>query len=541
MLLFFGLLFQTHANPTWERGEPVPEGGRSNPFHWSEPDWSQAIARGKHHILVYPVNVTGALIPYTPVERFLADLSPNPLRALLQSLSRNFSQIESFADAMRWLGLHPYPPDAGTEQSSIPLPPGMAVGEAMGLSRIPYAGALGFSISCAACHVGQLFGRPILGLTNRFPRANAFFILGKQVTAAVPSPAFAWLTQATSKERLLYRRTRYNMWFVGSKRPEVLGLDTSLAHVALSLARRAQTPDADKIWENALRPRAERLATFPADSKPAVWWNLKFKNRWLADGSVVSGNPIVTNILWNEIGRGTNLTELKPWLTENENTLRDLVTAVFASEAPPITDFFPRTQMNIEGARRGERHYLQHCSRCHGVYRKEWERDFRTTKVIYHAQTPVIDVGTDPHRYQGMESLAQLNRLSISEKFQVQIEPQKGYVPPPLVGIWARWPYFHNNSSPSLCAVLTRGSERPHSYWAGEPIHRERDFDFACNGYPTGAQVPAEWRTSAEHFFDSERIGLSRLGHDEGIFLKNGHELLNPQEKLDLIRFLQTL
>jgi len=48
-----------------------------------------------------------------------------------------------------------------------------------------------------------------------------------------------------------------------------------------------------------------------ADSKPAVWWGLKYKNRWLSDGSVVSGNPIFTNIIWNELVTLNDLTDLK--------------------------------------------------------------------------------------------------------------------------------------------------------------------------------------------------------------------------------------
>ena len=44
------------------------------------------------------------------------------------------------------------------------------------------------------------------------------------------------------------------------------------------------------------------------------------------------------------------------------------------------------------------------------------------------------------------------NRLKIFKDNGISLEPHPGsYVPPPLVGIWARWPYMHNNSS---CSVL---------------------------------------------------------------------------------------
>ena len=36
-----------------------------------------------------------------------------------------------------------------------------------------------FTFSCAACHSSNLFGKTVLGMTNRFPKANEFFIKAK--------------------------------------------------------------------------------------------------------------------------------------------------------------------------------------------------------------------------------------------------------------------------------------------------------------------------------------------------------------------------
>jgi hypothetical protein len=147
----------------------------------------------------------------------------------------------------------------------------------------------------------------------------------------------------------------------------------------------------------------------------------------------------------------------------------------------------------------------------------------------------VVDVGTDPGRRLGMAPLERLNDLAISKKIGVVIQRQDGYVPPPLVGIWARWPYFHNNSVPSLCAVLTRHEMRPEKYSAVEADDPARDFDSECNGYP---RQPI---SKVRSVFDTSRLGMRNTGHDEGIFLKNGKELLTRENKEDLIRFLQTL
>lgn len=536
---------------TWLRGELIDADGRPNPYGLEDAEYKETLLRGRAHPLVYPVTVTGALLPYRSIKRFLDISSQNPLRAILQNLSQAFTSIESFSDAMTWLGLHRFPKNAGTTAEAFPLPPGYKVGDPMGLSKIRTSMGTGFTISCAGCHVGQLFGQPVFGLTNRFPRANQFFIRGKSMTELAPTALFQAATGSRNGEAEMYRRTRHNMRFVDSKRPEVLGLDTSLAHVALSLARRDRDQYATKNPDKPYAPDEEFLKTFPADSKPAVWWNVKYKNRFLSDGSVVSGNPIVTNILWNELGRGTDLHELENWLQDNGQILRELTTAVYSTAAPSIADFFPAEQIDLEKAKRGQALFKAHCARCHGQYEKAWDhldaKNFssaellKTTKVIYAKSTRVIDVDTDPHRYQGMKSLLALNSLKISKTNGVKIEMQKGYVPPPLVGIWARWPYFHNNSAPSLCAVLTPGEDRPETYWAGEPLKPQRDFDFECNGYPLGSRTPRSWMASREYLYDSRKPGLSNQGHDEGIFLKDGKLVFTSTDRTDLIQFLQTL
>ncbi|HWU45011.1 MAG TPA: cytochrome c, partial [Bdellovibrio sp.] len=288
----------------------------------------------------------------------------------------------------------------------------------------------------------------------------------------------------------------------------------------------------------------------PADSKPAVWWNVKYKNKWLSDGSVISGNPIFTNIIWNEVGRGADLRVLENWLSQNQKVIDELTAMVFASEAPIITDFFPAEKIDIGRAKLGEQLFKQNCARCHGLYEKAWSQpgseqlplrdQLKTVKVIPRRNTPVEDVGTDPYRRLGMKSLEQLNHLSISKKNNIVIQAQPGYVPPPLVGIWGRWPYMHNNSIPSLCALLTRSELRPKYYYAGKALQQDRDFDFACNGYPLGNRTPVAWREWA-FLYDTRKVGMSNVGHDEGIFLDNGKEILSVEEKKDLIFYLQTL
>jgi len=540
-------LLASPTEPDWSQGFAIGENGRANPYQLNDFDLSTHIRAGRIHALQYPIEITGVLLPYEAMKRFIAGDDENPLKKLLQKTIRGVSRARSFSDLEAWLGLAKYPDfeDPSHLPFFVPFPNGQRPEHRMGVSIIETQHGPGFTISCAQCHSDQLFGRPVMGMSNRFPRANRFFDLGLKANAMISTEAFRWSTSATAGEVFLFERSKNSIRYLDAKVPAQLGLDTSLAQVALSLAKRARDGWATRIPNQA--PRKEKLAHEVADSKPAVWWNVKYKNRFLSDGSVVSGNPILTNFLWNEIGRGTDLHQLNDWLNQNPRIIRELTTAVMSAEAPHWTDFFAAESLPLDSAKRGQKVYQQHCSRCHGTYEKAWDMpdairlsladQLKTTRVIYNPKRAVVDVGTDPQRYRGMKSLEQLNRLVISQQNGIRIEAQRGYVPPPLVGIWARWPYFHNNSAPSLCAVLTPGPKRPVTYWARPAIDPQTDFDAECNGYP--ATPPAN--APREHHFDTRREGLSNRGHDERILLRDGEEILSPQQKRDLIRYLQTL
>jgi len=535
------------SEPSWEEGFQVPEGGRWNPYQADEAEFLKLRQQGRIHAQIYPVTITGALPPYRPFKMMVESEKRN-LRGGLSWLFRQLTGVQDFNELTAWMGLQEYPSEMDRGIYSVPYPENKRPEHRLGFGVIRRRETEGFTFSCAACHASNLFGKTVLGMSNRFPRANEVFVGGKMGMHLIPPEIFRKYTKATPEEVRLLTDLQRNIKAVGVKKPLEIGLDTSLAQVALSLNRRNPDDVASKSSYYEKKPRPDLLDHFSADSKPPAWWNVKYKNRWLSDGSVVSGNPIFTNIIWNEIGRGTDLEVLESWLAENHHIVQELTTAVFSSQAPRVTDFFSEEKIDLARAKNGEVIYMNRCSKCHGEYTKKWsepgaeflplKEQFVTTQVRYKQK--IKDVGTDANRYKGMKSLEKLNDLRISKSNGVVIRAQEGYVPPPLVGIWARWPYMHNNSIPNLCALLTRAEKRPSRFYQGEALHTERDFDFDCNGYPLGSKTPNEWRKKSQEF-DARREGMRNTGHDEGIFLKGGEELLTSSEKSDLIQFLQTL
>lgn len=523
--------------PNWSKDHPVPADGRRNPYALPESQFQSSVRAGKLHALHYPVADSGIKVPYEPVRRLLAAQSDHPIKYLLMKLFGAVSNFTSFDQVENWLGLHSYPKENGFGSHEIPWPETGRPEHRMGFTVIGTPLGAAFTVSCAECHVGHLFGRKIIGMSNRFPRANEFFVRGLAGIEYISENLFRWQLDASPAEMEMFRNLKYSTRFIEAKSPAQLGLDTSLAQVSLSLAKRLQNPHRE----------AYTLRDHVTDSKPAVWWTAKYKNRFLSDGSVVSGNPIFTNIIWNEVGRGTDLNLLTTWLSNNPDIIRDLTNAVFANEPPQVTDFFPAGRIDESEARRGEQIFNKTCARCHGEYEKAWSlpslqdrpwsERLRTIAVHYPRQTPVVDVGTDPNRYLGMNYLTPLNDLDLSQKNGILIAPQKGYVPQPLVGIWARWPYLHNNAIPSLCVLLTPAERRPRFYWAREANNPDVDFDWDCNGYPM--TEPAN--KDPQYLYDTRRSGMTNVGHSEGILVKDGVEQLTEADRRALIRFLQTL
>ena len=429
--------------PDWSDGATVSRYGRANVYSYSPEELQQRVEKGRLNALIYPVEVTGEMVPYQALQNFLLDKTDtNLLRNLLRFTFTVVSRIKTLDDVESRLNLHTYPATTDSGVYAVPYPGNARPNFRMGTSVVETPRGAGLTFGCATCHVGQLFGKKILGMTNRFPRANEFFIAGKAAVAFVDPHVFQAATRAANSEREMFGNLRENSKYIEGKKPQVVGLDTSLAHVALSLSRRADDAYATRSASAVAHPRANALRTQVADSKPAVWWNVKYKNRFLLDGSVISGNPIFTNFIWNEVGRGTDLQELETWFERNTETVENLTAAVFANEAPRYTDFFPAENIPEAAANRGQNLFNENCARCHGSCEKGWQRSdaalltpaerLATVKVSYHERTPVIDVGTDLNPARGMSALApDLNRLALSKANGVVVKSQQGYVPPP--------------------------------------------------------------------------------------------------------------
>jgi hypothetical protein len=204
----------------------------------------------------------------------------------------------------------------------------------------------------------------------------------------------------------------------------------------------------------------------------------------------------------------------------------DKVAAFLSTLEPPP---FPGP-VDAAAAARGAKVYGERCSGCHG------DRDASGAYRYPSRRIPVVEIGTDPGRSRALDAdLARRFTETEIGKFE-HFESTGAYMPPPLHGIWASAPYFHNGSVPTLWAVLTP-EERPSRFLTGGHPYDLKRVGIACVrgpehlcAYPEG-YVP--W--SEPRVYETGVPGRSNQGHEAP---SRG---LSDAVKWDLVEYLKTL
>jgi hypothetical protein len=182
-------------------------------------------------------------------------------------------------------------------------------------------------------------------------------------------------------------------------------------------------------------------------------------------------------------------------------------------------------------ADRGKAIFDRTCAKCHGQYSflADGRPAYEAPKMI-----PLEKVGTDSDRldYVTPDFLSRVLRSPLSDLIQLSDHAGKReYVAPRLHAIWARFPYLHNASVPTLRDLLEKAENRPKAFSLKEAGERHR-FDPVKVGL---TPVPAK-RANADDrsIYDTTLPGQSNRGHEKFI------DLL-PSEKDEIVEYLKTL
>jgi mono/diheme cytochrome c family protein len=206
-------------------------------------------------------------------------------------------------------------------------------------------------------------------------------------------------------------------------------------------------------------------------------------------------------------------------LEAREETFKDVREYLLSLE-PPAWPFAPPS---AEAVARGREVFEVTCARCHGTSACEANE----SELV-----PLSEVATDPVRAQsyGPDEVAWVNSGWLAQDYP-ETASGGAYVAPPLRGVWATAPYFHNGSVPTLAAVL-ESSTRPKFF---ELEAGADDYDSVAVGrkFRVHAAAPASPpREQQSHVYDTTQPGLSNGGHTFG-------DSLSTAERADLIEFLK--
>jgi mono/diheme cytochrome c family protein len=166
-----------------------------------------------------------------------------------------------------------------------------------------------------------------------------------------------------------------------------------------------------------------------------------------------------------------------------------------------------------ELAAKGAHLYASHCRSCHG---DETFRSGVRSGELLGKVTPIEHIGTDPYRlnsYTHLFSIAQATLYPDSRHRFSHFRKTDGYSNRPLDGIWARAPYLHNGSVPTLRDLLDAPSERPTQFYRGDDV-----FDQVKVGFRTDR---ASEGRKAFFRYDTMLPGNGNGGHSYGLELSD--------------------
>jgi hypothetical protein len=179
-------------------------------------------------------------------------------------------------------------------------------------------------------------------------------------------------------------------------------------------------------------------------------------------------------------------------------------------------------------AKRGEAAFETHCASCHGTYLgQEGQRRVNYRERVY----PIEMIGTDPTRLNAVtKTFADAANAIPAARGLMEVVPSGGYVPPVLIGIWARGLYGHNGQWPSLAVLAMTDAERPKRFM----VEADANYDLEHIGTPWHRDAPGEKPTGLNYVYDASVPGYGVQGHT---FLS----ALDAETKRSVLEYLKTL
>ncbi len=346
-----------------------------------------------------------------------------------------------------------------------------------------------WSMNCFACHGGQVNGKPYPG---------------------APNTDFA-LETMTQEIRLTKIRNKVPLTRM------------DMGSMVMPLGRTRGTTNAVMFGVALMNYRDHELNIYPNRLPPLMvhhdmdapaWWHFQRKRMLYIDGFAEKGHR---GLMQFNLVKENGPEKFRQW----ESDFRDIF-AYISSIQPPDYPYAIDRKLASHGATL----FNKNCAECHGTY--------ETPRSYPERMIELDEIGTDQVR---LRALTPSHRSSYGKSWFTDfgkldnVDKPRGYVAPPLDGVWASAPYFHNGSVPTLSHVLFPES-RP-VVW--KRTSGEFDQDLVGLAHESLTEIPADSSASERReVFNTKAFGKSAAGHT---FVNR----LDASEKEAVLEYLKTL
>ncbi len=286
---------------------------------------------------------------------------------------------------------------------------------------------------------------------------------------------------------------------------------------------------ADKIAEvliahrdkNSLEWQEEPLIAVSDEVLPTdvpAWWLLKKKNAMFYTG--MSRLDFCKSF----IGASLLTIQNSEKAEEVDQRMEDALAYIYSLEPPKYPFGIDESLAN-----QGKTLFENNCVECHGSYTENGTDSYPNVLVALES------IQTDPELSNHYTEPSAQNAYFLdwfnngwfgTYSSPLEIVPQGGYIAPPLDGIWATAPYFHNGSVPTLADVLN-SKNRP-TYWSRS--FDNTDYDQELLGWNYTVETSQEDKNT----YDTTQKGYGNGGHTFG-------DSLSDSERIALLEYLKTL
>jgi cytochrome c2 len=364
-------------------------------------------------------------------------------------------------------------------------------------------GELVVAPNCLQCH-GQIFeGKLIVGLGNSLTD----YTINREGTALFAEKFLKKLTGENAKK---YEAAKNFIRSIKAVSPSLItgtkGVNLADALAALLVSHRnPQTLE----WSdtNLLSPLTEIIPT----DVPA-WWLLKKKNAMFYNG--FGRGDFGRFLMASNLLTVTDTAEAK----EVDSHFNDVLAFINSIQAPK----FPKP-IDESMAAQGKNIFSVTCKKCHGTYGEGsmYPNLLVSEKVI---QT---DSALYTSNYSNPQFVNWFNQSWFTTgDHPAKLVPYRGYIAPPLDGIWITAPYLHNGSVPDL-ETLLNSKKRP-KYWQRNFTTPSYNYDIPGYNYET-KDAPG-----GNEVYNTTIKGFSNEGHYFG-------DKLSEKERRSVIEYLKTL